>query len=236
MRQLDVKGAYLHGDLKEEVYMIQPPGYEDGSDSVCRLNKTLYGLKQSGREWNRKLHEILTSIGFHRVEVDHGVYIRRMKDKFIIITVWVDDLLFFSNSVLMMDAAQLALQKEVELKVIGEPEKLIGIEIYRNRETQTIQISQEKYINGILKRFGFEDMSTVSTPMDPNVILEKNEGMGTLTDGRGFSYSEYMGSLIWPSSISRPDIAYSVARIGAYAANPSEAHWTALKDVFCYLK
>lgn len=195
IRQLDVKGAYLHGELKEEVYMVQPPGFEDETDRVCHLNKTLYGLKQSGREWNRKLHEILTHLEFKRVEMDHGVYIRRVKDQFIIITIWVDDLLFFSNSTLLMDATQLALQKEVELKITGELEKIIGIEIYRDRKAKTIQISQEKYIDGILKRFGYEDMSPVSTPMDPNVILEKCEGVGKLTDSRGHSYSEHMGSM-----------------------------------------
>ena len=79
-------------------------------------------------------------------------------------------------------------------------------------------------------------MSTVSTPMDPNVILEKFEGTGRLTDGKGHSFSEHMGSLIWPATISRPDISFAVARVGSYAANPSEANWTALKRIFRYLK
>lgn len=81
IEQLDVKGAYLNGELQEEVYMQQPPGYEDGTGRVCRLKKTSYGLKQSGRVWNRKFHEVLARLGFTRVEADHGVYVRRKTDK-----------------------------------------------------------------------------------------------------------------------------------------------------------
>jgi hypothetical protein len=104
MRQLDVKGAYLNGELQEEVFMEQPPGYDDGSGRKCRLMRTLYGLKQSGREWNRKLHGLLTKNGFDRLEVDHGVYLRQINDKFVIITVWVDDLLLIGNSATMLSA------------------------------------------------------------------------------------------------------------------------------------
>src|SRR6201996_4131549 len=236
MKQLDVKGAYLNGDLQEEVFMDQPPGFDDGSGRKCRLKKTLYGLKQSGREWNRKLHGILAKHGFKHIEVDHGVYERRINDQFVIITVWVDDLLLFSNSPTMLSATETALKQEVEINDLGEPKKIIGIEIYRDRAAKTIQISQEHYIDGILKRFGYDQMSPVKTPMDPNVVLEKNTAQGKTADERGHSFAEYMGSLIWPATISRPDIAYAVARVGAYTSNPSTIHWTAMKRIFRYLK
>jgi hypothetical protein len=173
MKQLDVKGAYLNGDLQEEVFMEQPPGFDDNSGRKCLLKKTLYGLKQSGREWNKKLHAILTKDSFQRIEIDHGVYVRQSGNHFVIMTVWVDDLLLFSNSPTMLSATELALKQEVEINDLGEPKKLIGIEIYRDRARKTIQISQEHYIDAILKRFDFENMSSVSTPMDPNVVLEK---------------------------------------------------------------
>jgi hypothetical protein len=236
MKQLDVKGAYLNGDLQEEVFMEQPPGFDDGSGQKCRLRKTLYGLKQSGREWNRKLHGILTKHGFIRLEVDHGVYMRQIKDQFVIITVWVDDLLLFSNHTTMLSATEAALKQEVEINDLGEPKKIIGIEIYRDRAAKTIQISQEHYIDGVLKHFGYDQMSPVKTPMDPNVVLEKSNLEGKTTDERGHSFAEYMGSLIWPATISHPDIAYAVARVGAYTSSPSPTHWTAMKKIFRYLK
>jgi hypothetical protein len=136
----------------------------------------------------------------------------------------------------MLGAVEAALKREVEINDLGEPKKLIGIEIYRDRKNRTIQISQEHYIDSILKRFGYENMSPVTTPMDPNVVLERFESQGQLVDERNRSYAEHMGSLIWPATISRPDIAFAVARLGSYTANPGPAHWTALKRVFRYLK
>jgi hypothetical protein len=162
--------------------------------------------------------------------------VRRINDQFVIITVWVDDLLLFSNNPTMLSATEIALKQEVEINILGEPKKLISIEIYRDRAKKTIQISQEHYIEGILKRFGYEQMSTVKTPMDPNVVLEKNQSEGQTTDENGRSFAEHMGSLIWPSTISHPDIAYAVARIGSYTSNPSATHWTAMKRIFRYRK
>jgi hypothetical protein len=170
------------------------------------------------------------------VEVDHGVYVRQFKDQFVFITVWVDDLLLFSNSSTMLSATEITLKQEVEINDLGEPKKLIGIEIYCDRVARSIQISQEHYINSILKRFGYDQMSPVKTPMDPNVVLEKNSVESTTKDERGHSFAEYMGSLIWPATISRPDIAYAVARVGAYTGNTRATHWTAMKRIFRYLK
>jgi hypothetical protein len=97
IQQMDVKGAYLNGTLQEEVYMRQPEGYKDGSSQVCLLKKTLYGLKQSGREWNRELDDKLQRHNFKRLKSDPCVYIRREEDDLEVITVWVDDLLLFAT-------------------------------------------------------------------------------------------------------------------------------------------
>jgi Reverse transcriptase (RNA-dependent DNA polymerase) len=91
MRQLDVKGAYLNGNLRENIYMVQPEGYEDSTDLVCHLRQTLYGLKQSGREWNHKIHNAVSSVGFSRLDADHCVYVRRDGKDFDIVAIWVDD-------------------------------------------------------------------------------------------------------------------------------------------------
>lgn len=99
MGQMDIKGAYLNGELEEEIYMRQPPGYDDGSGRFCRLHKTLYGLKQSGREWNREFDRKLTSIGFSKLDVDHCVYKRIHDSRTVFLTVWVDDLLIFADTV-----------------------------------------------------------------------------------------------------------------------------------------
>jgi hypothetical protein len=125
---MDVKGAYLNGDLKEEIYMNQPEGYNDRTARLCRLIKTLYELKQSGREWNTKLNTKLQKIGFERLQSDPCVYIRKMNG-IEIITVWVDDLLLFTKAKVTMDNLKRELGNLFEITNLGKPSKLVGIEI-----------------------------------------------------------------------------------------------------------
>ena len=132
IQQMDVKGAYLNGILKEEVFMDQPEGYEDGTSRLCKLIKTLYGLKQSGREWNIELNKKLEAKGFNRLYSDPCAYIRKTKDSIEIITVWVDDLLIFTNDQRLMNDLKQELQSMFEVTDLGDPNKIVGIEIERN--------------------------------------------------------------------------------------------------------
>ena len=150
IQQMDVKGAYLNGILKEKVYMRQPEGYDDGTGRVCLLIKTLYGLKQSGREWNAELDKKLREHGFTPLRTDPCAYVRRNGIHLEIITVWVDDLLLFATSDDLMNKLMKELQSEWTMTDMGEPQKIIGIEI--TKSDNSIIISQEKYIENILRR------------------------------------------------------------------------------------
>jgi Reverse transcriptase (RNA-dependent DNA polymerase) len=130
IQQMDVKGAYLNGTLKEEVYMRQPEGYNDGSGRACLLEKTLYGLKQSGREWNKELDLKLQKHGFTRLKADPCAYTRQ-SGGLEMITVWVDDLLLFAISEDQMAEMKENLRSEWEVTDLGEPAKIVGIEITR---------------------------------------------------------------------------------------------------------
>ena len=121
IQQMDVKGAYLNGMLKEEVYMRQPEGFEDGTQHVCRLIKTLYGLKQSRREWNIELNGRLVKEGFRRLWSDPCAYVRRTTEGIEIITVWVDDLLLFTMTRGLMTSLKLQLQSMFEVTDLGDP-------------------------------------------------------------------------------------------------------------------
>ncbi|GBE90191.1 hypothetical protein SCP_1900400 [Sparassis crispa] len=199
--QMDVKGAYLNGDLQEEIYMRQPEGFDDGSGRICRLRKTLYGLKQSGCKWNRKLHRELMELGYKRLEADPCVYLWERKEGEVqIITVWVDDLLLFTNSPKLMEELKRDLQDLFEVTDLGEPQKIVGIEIERDREAGTLQISQQHYIESILKRYQFENANAVGMPLDPNVVLtveDKNEEADNRLVG---GYASMVGSLIMPTT------------------------------------
>jgi hypothetical protein len=129
IQQMDVKGAYLNRTLKEMVFMKQPEGYSDSTGWVCQLIKTLYGLKQSGREWNIELDTKLKKHNFTRLRSDPCAYIRGVKDKSEIITVWVDDLLLFATSEKLMERMKKDIRSEWETTDLGEPAKIVGIEI-----------------------------------------------------------------------------------------------------------
>ena len=145
MQQMDVKGTYLNGTLQETIYMRQPEGCEDGTGRVCRLIKPLYGLKQAGREWNNELDVKLKVHDYECLFSDPCAYIRRDRGNFSIMTVWVDDSLLFASSDTTMDHMKDTLRSEWEVTDLGEPTKIVGIEVTCTNDS--ISISQEKYID-----------------------------------------------------------------------------------------
>jgi hypothetical protein len=231
VQQMDVKGAYLNGVLQETIYMKQPEGCEDGTGQICRLVKTLYGLKQSGREWNQQLDEKLRKHGYTRLRSDPCAYVRWDGKDFVIITVWVDDLLLFATSDKMMDHMKNSLRSEWELTDLGEPRKIIGIEITRTNDS--ITISQKKYIESLLKREMMVDANPVGMPMDPNGKLGPNPEINK--PNRSNSYARLLGELQYISNSTRPDITFAVNNLAAYTANLSLQHYGALKWILRYL-
>jgi len=231
IQQLDVKGAYLNGKLKERVLMRQPEGYDDGTGRVCLLIKTLYGLKQAGREWNLEFDAKLRKKGYARLRSDPCVYIHRVDEDFVIITVWVDNMLTFVTTVELKNKAKADVKSEWEITDLGVPSKIVGIELMISPDS--IFISSNRYIDTILLREGLGRMNAVSTPLDPNITLVPNpEG----NDGdRSNSFASLLGELQYIANATRPDIAYAVNRLASYTANPSLQHHTALKRILRYL-
>ena len=225
IRQMDIKGAYLNGTLKETIYMKQPDGFEDGTGRVCHLIKTLYGLKQSGREWNMEFDTKMRRRGYKRLRADPCVYTRSGPEKIAIITVWVDDLLLFADSATTMEEMKKDIRTEWETTDLGEPSKIVGIEISQSPEG--ITISQKKSIQRILEKQGLADANTVQMPLDPHIKIipnpDGNEG------DRSNSYAQLLGELQYVANSTRPDIAFAVNRLASYTANPSLQHITAVK-------
>jgi len=152
--------------------MDQPKGYDDGMSRLCHLIKTLYGLKQSGREWNEELDSKLSEIKFNHLYTDPCVYIRHNGNSIKIITVWVDNLLLFTNSKDKMVKLKDDLKGLFDITDLGEPNQLVGLEFTRDREQGTLTIWQTQYIESILQKYGMHDANSVSTPLDPKVKLE----------------------------------------------------------------
>ena len=152
---MDIKGAYLNGILHETIYMKQLEGFGDGTDRVCKLIKTLYGLKQSGREWNKQLDEKLRSHGYKRLISDPCTYVRWDGDKVAIINVWVDDLMLFASSDTMMGHIKISIESEWQATDLGEPSKIIGTEVTIMPEY--LRIPQGKYIDNLLRKENVSD-------------------------------------------------------------------------------
>jgi transposase InsO family protein len=241
VEQMDVKSAFLNGVLEEEIYMRQPPGFlvGDGEIYVCRMQRALYGLKQAPRVWNQTINEFLLNLGFIRSEADHCVYSRVRRGSIIIIILYVDDTLHFTNNIRSLRQIQEQLSRRFEMTFIGDAEFILGLQITRDRINRTIQLSQTSYINEIVRRFGLQDANAVSTPLPTSTRLTRDMSPQTsqeIASMRDVPYLRAIGSIMYAMLGTRPDIAYAVGVLSQYGSNPGPEHWAALKRVIRYLK
>jgi hypothetical protein len=211
--------------------MKQPEGFEDGTDRICLLIKTIYGLTQARCEWNKQLDEKLKQHRYKRLRSDPCVYVQWEGDNIAIITVWVDDLLLFTSSETMMQHMKDAISSEWEVTDLGEPKKIVGIEITMDDDSLTI--SQQKYIESILEREGMLDANPVGMPLDPHIKIIPNPKANE--PNRSNAFSQCLGQLQFLMNMIRPDISYPINRLGTYMANPSLQHYTTLKWILRYL-
>ncbi|KXJ80258.1 hypothetical protein RP20_CCG025870 [Aedes albopictus] len=200
LKQYDVKTAYLNGTIDEELYMRQPPGFQTAeSDMVCKLQKSIYGLKQSARCWNKALHSVLIELGFTQCNSDPCLYIRRSGRATIYLLVYVDDLLMGSTDEAEMDEIFRRLREKFDITSLGLVRHFLGHEIYTLRLTA--------YIDYLVRKFGMEDAHPVRTPMDPGYTTA-NEGSKPFTDKT--VYRSLIGALLYLAVNARPDLSIIV--------------------------
>ena len=159
LHQMDVKTAFLNGVLEEEIYMQQPEGFvEAGKEHlVCKLNRTLYGLKQSPRVWYQTIDKFFAEKGFKRIECDYGLYVIWNDEVKFIIALYVDDMLLACSSMSYLNQVKQWLNNEYDMKDLGEAKYVLGIEIQRDRSKREIYLSQQKYIENVLEDFIMSD-------------------------------------------------------------------------------
>lgn len=230
--QMDAVTAFLQSELQETIYMKQPECYSDGSDRVCLLKKSIYGLKQAGRQWNIKLNTVLEKFNLKRSKFDPCVHINN--NLTLIIAVYVDDLLIFYKHENELNELKVFLNASLKMKEIGEAKECIGIQITKTFEV--IELSQQKYIEQILKRFNMLDCKATKTPGNPNeklsakMVSDENDLTGKVP------YQELIGSLLYVAQITRPDIAFCVNNVSRFNSKHSEEHWDAALHILRYLK
>lgn len=236
MIQLDVKTAFLYGNLNEEIFMIQPRGFEKGEDMVCRLTKSIYGLKQASREWNKCFISFLKLFDLKPISKDNCVLIRKNQHgvAVLIIAIYVDDGLVCSNDKSLLKEVVDHLQSKFDISVMS-PDCFVGLQILRNREKRSMIVHQNYYTLNNIKRFEMENSKPLSTPMESNLQLSKH---GCSIDDRSVEvpYKQAIGSLIYLSKGTRPDISYAVNKLASYADSVKSSHWSGVKRIFRYLK
>ncbi|KAL0457636.1 UNVERIFIED_CONTAM: Retrovirus-related Pol polyprotein from transposon TNT 1-94 [Sesamum latifolium] len=238
---MDVKTAFLNGELDEEIYMDQPEGFQEMGQKrkVCRLKRSIYGLKQSSRQWYYRFHRAITSIGFTMVEEDHCVYVKRSEKNFMILSLYVDDILLAGNNMEMIVATQKWLSSTFEMKDMGEAEYILGVKIHRDRSKKLLSLSQETYIKRIIERFRMHNANPVDTPMDKSCVLSKELCPKTEEEKKRMTkipYASAVGSLMYAMMCTRPDLCFAVGMVSRYQSNPGPDHWVAVKRILRYLK
>jgi Reverse transcriptase (RNA-dependent DNA polymerase) len=205
---------------------------------VCRLLRSLYGLKQAARVWNLKIHAFLVKLGFVRSAADPCLYIDAKRVLYI--TIWVDDLLIVGKNGLDIANVKAQLSHEFEMKDLGQLEHFLGMRISRH-QNGNIAIDQNGYIRQILKRFGMDASKTVSTPFatGSRLVSANHDEKGAAAPSTNVEIKEYqamVGSLMYAMLCTRPDLAYAIQQLSQFNANPTNAHFQAAKRVFRYLQ
>ena len=221
VHQMDVKTAFLNGDLNEEIYMEQPemfsaPGQEM---KVCRLVKSLYGLKQAPKQWHEKFDNIMLSHRFKINECDKCVYVKDDEHGYVIVCLYVDDMLIVGSDDKMITSTKNMLNSRFDMKEMGLADVILGIKI--KRTSDGLVLSQSHYVDNILGKFDKDKSGIARTPVDVTLHFSKNKGESVAQ----VEYSRVIRSLMYLMSCTRPDIAYAVNKLSRYTSNPGAMHW-----------
>jgi len=220
---LDVRNAYLYGELDEEIYMEQPEGFRvpGKEDFVLRLRRALYGLKQAGLAWWRALKQSMEELGFTSLTSDAGVFIYRSKDgSFVIAIVYVDDAIFCGSSIPLVQKMKEAFMKRWETRDLGEITEFLRMHI--TRVDRSVHIDQTTYLQLVLQRCGMQNAKAAITPLPAGYVLIKSEEAAN--PERRSRFQTVIGSLLYLMLGTRPDIAFAVTKLAQHAANPSKDH------------
>nr|GEW52510.1 putative RNA-directed DNA polymerase [Tanacetum cinerariifolium] len=226
VHQLDVKSAFLYGELEEVVFVEQPQGYvvQGNEGKVYRLRKALYGLKQEPRAWYGRIESYFLKEGFEKCPYEPTLFVKSFKkDVFLIVSIYVDDLIITWNTLDLIEQFKVSMKSEFEMSDMGE--MLIQSEA-------GIHINQQKYAREILERFNMEDCNSVKSPMVPGCKLVKDDLSGFVD---ATMYKQMVGCIMYLAA-TRPDVMFVVGQLCRYMETPTEQHMAAMKKVLRYIQ
>jgi hypothetical protein len=230
--QLDIKSAFLYGKIHEDIYVNQPPGFEDHEfpNHVFKLNKALYGLHQAPRAWYETLSQHLMQNGFSRGTIDQTLFTKKVNDDLLLVQIYVDDIIFGSTNVEMCKDFEKLMKSQFEMSAMGVMTFFLGLQVQQSK--YGIYIHQSKYVNDVLSRFKMLDCKVASTPVEVNHKLGPALNEVAVDEKL---YRSMIGSLMYLTA-SRPDITFAVSLCSRFQAAPKECHLKAVKRILCYLK
>jgi hypothetical protein len=238
----DATRAFLWGVLKEEIYMRQPKGFEQGDWRVMvwKMLRTIYGLKQSAMEWYEEVKAIMEELGFTRCGVDYAVFIFDHVDNygtrtFCIIGWHVDDSLGTSNSPRFLAHVKGKINARFGIKDLGPVDRFLGIQFERDRSSRRLWMHQSEYITYLLEEYGLLQCNPVLLPLDANFPFGRPSDIHPVVPNLASSFRKLVGELLYLAVCTRPDISYSVNTLAQFSANPSNCHYAAAKRLLRYL-
>ncbi|KAK8578706.1 hypothetical protein V6N12_069050 [Hibiscus sabdariffa] len=239
--QMDVKTAFLNGKLEEDVYMTQPEGFvaPENVGKVCKLQRSIYGLKQASRSWNLRFNNAIKEFGFIRNEDGPCVYKKVSGSIISFLILYVDDILIIGNDIPTLQSIKTWLSSCFSMKDLGEAAYILGVKIYRDRSRRLLGLSQSTYIDKVLKRFSMEESKRGFLPMRNSISLLKEMCPSSPQERECMSqilYVSAIGSIMYVMICTRPDLSYALSMTSRYQANPGEGHWIAVKNILKYLR
>jgi len=239
--QMDVKTAFLNGKLAENVYMSQPEGFVDSKlpNGVCKLEKSIYGLKQASRRWNLCFDEKVKEFGFSRSENESCVYVKASGSIVTFLVLYVDDILLIGNDIPTLQDVKSWLGKCFAMKDLGEAAYILGIRILRDRSKRLIGLNQSTYLDKVLKRFCMENSKKGELPIQSNTKMSKTQSPSTdeeIAEMSRIPYASAVGSIMYAMTCTRPDVSFALSMVSRYQGNPGKAHWVAVKNILKYLR
>ena len=232
IHHLDVKTAFLYGELKEDVYVEQPEGFETkGKEKkVYKLSKALYGLKQAPRAWNTKLDQVLKGMKFSRCSKENAVYRKEEKDAILIVAIYVDDLFITGNSINTINEFKKGMSSKFEMSDLGKLTYYLGIEVHQGNDG--IELKQEAYARKVLQEVGLETCNATKIPMEFGLKVSKAEEEEEIDATK---YRRNVGCLRYLLH-TRPDLAFSVSVASRYMQRPRKSHGDIMKQIMRYLQ
>lgn len=230
-KQLDIKTAFLNGKLNESIFIYPPKGVTCKNGYILKLKKSIYGLKQAAKCWNDTINEFLVNLGFQRSTADYCLYYKSSGKDIIFVLIYVDDIILAGINLNIIEKCKKDLMNKFELQDKGDLKNFLGLEIEYDRDKGFLEISQKRYLQGILKKFNFENCNSISTPIDPKCAMNTHNYESEKEPVR-----ELVGCLMYLMLGSRPDISFSVNYYSRYQDKNVSEVWKGLKRLMRYLK